>query len=89
MIYRHALRNALVPVISILGVQTAYLIGGAVIIESVFAIPGVGRLLINAINQRDYTVVQGTVLFVATGVVLVNRVADLLYRAADPRIRYG
>jgi len=89
VIYRHALRNALVPVISIVGVQASYLVGGAVIIENVFAIPGLGRLMINAINQRDYTVVQGAVLVVATGVVLVNLAVDLLYRPIDPRIRYA
>ena len=86
VLFRHALRNALLPVISVIGAQTAYLVGGAILIENVFAIPGIGRLMLNAISQRDYPMVQGAVLVVATGVVLVNIVVDIAYRLADPRL---
>ena len=87
VIYKHALRNALIPVVTVTGVQGAYLIGGTVVIEQVFSLPGVGQLLLNSIYQRDYTMVQGTVLVVTVGVVLVNLIVDLLYYWLDPRIR--
>jgi peptide/nickel transport system permease protein len=87
VLYRHALRNALIPVVTITGVNLAYLIGGTVVIEQVFSLPGVGQLIINSIYHRDYTMVQGAVLIVTTGVVLLNLVVDLLYYVLDPRIR--
>ncbi|MEA2513363.1 MAG: peptide/nickel transport system permease protein [Thermomicrobiales bacterium] len=83
----HALRNALVPVITIVGIQTGYLLGGTVIVEQLFAIPGVGRLALDAVLQRDYPLVQGTTLFIAGSFVLVNLLTDVLYGFADPRIR--
>lgn len=86
VVYRNALRNALVPVISAVGSQVSYLVGGAVIIETVFTIPGIGMLTLNAIENRDYPVVQGVVLVIATGVILVNLVVDLLYAWADPQV---
>ncbi|MEZ4729083.1 MAG: ABC transporter permease [Caldilineaceae bacterium] len=89
MITRHCLRNALIPIITVVGFETGYLFGGAVIIEEVFAMPGVGRLLLNAISQRDYALVQGTIVFIAFNFVLINLLADLAYTAANPRIRYG
>ena len=88
VIYRHCLKNALIPVITIVGIETGYLFGGAVIVESVFALPGVGRLLLDAIGQRDYAVVQGTILLIAFSFVLVNLLTDLAYAWVNPRIRY-
>ncbi|HEY4094958.1 MAG TPA: ABC transporter permease [Baekduia sp.] len=86
VIYRNGLRNALVPVIGAVGAQLAYLVGGAVIVESVFAIPGIGTLTLDSIDQRDYPVLQGVVLIVATGVIVVNILIDILYRVVDPRM---
>ncbi len=88
VIIGHCLKNALIPVITIVGLETGYLFGGAVIVEDVFSLPGVGRLLLNAISQRDYAVVQGTILFIAFNFVLINLLADLLYAWVNPRIRY-
>lgn len=88
VIYRHALRNALIPVITVIGLQFGSLLGGAVIIEQVFSLPGVGRFALEGINLRDYPVVQGTVLFVAAAAVFVNLLVDLMYSLIDPRIRY-
>ena len=88
VIYRHALRNALIPVVTLLAVRLPWLVGGAVITETVFAWPGMGRLLVDAVTQRDYPVVQGIVLILSTLVVLSNLGADLLYAYIDPRIRY-
>ncbi len=86
--YVHAFRNALVPVVTVIGVTTAVLIGGAVVTEIVFNIPGLGRLIISAILRRDYPVVQGVVLVTAAAYVLINLVVDVLYAFIDPRIRY-
>jgi peptide/nickel transport system permease protein len=88
VIGRHALRNALVPVITVIGLQTGVLLSGAVLTESVFAWPGVGRLMVEATLNRDYPVVQGAVLFVATAFVGVNLLVDLIYAYVDPRIHY-
>jgi peptide/nickel transport system permease protein len=86
--YVHAFRNALVPVVAVIGITTAILIGGAVVTEIVFNIPGLGRLIISAILRRDYPVVQGVVLVTAAAYVVINLVVDLLYAFIDPRIRY-
>ena len=83
----HALRNALMPVVTVIGLQFGLLLGGAVIIENVFAWPGVGRLVVNAIGVRDYPVVQAAILMLALILVLVNLAVDLLYRVIDPRVR--
>jgi peptide/nickel transport system permease protein len=88
VVFRHALKNALIPTITVLGLQFAGLLGGAILIEWVFGWPGLGWLAVNSISARDYLVVQGTVLFVATVFVLVNLLVDLLYAVVDPRIRY-
>jgi len=88
VIVNHSLVNALIPVITIIGIEFGYLLGGAVIVEDVFALPGIGRLLLNGIQQRDYAVVQGTVLFIALNFVLINLLADVIYAYVDPRIRY-
>jgi peptide/nickel transport system permease protein len=87
VIARHILRNSLIPFVTVIGVQLGYLIGGAVVIENVFALPGVGDLAVSAIGNRDYPVIQGVVLVVATGFVLINIAIDVLYAILDPRIR--
>jgi peptide/nickel transport system permease protein len=87
--FRHALRNALIPVVAMAGTQFVYLIGGAVIIEEVFALPGMGRLVVNAIYQRDYTTIQGAVLLLTSAAVLVNLALDLLYHLIDRRVLYA
>jgi ABC-type dipeptide/oligopeptide/nickel transport system permease component len=89
IIARHALPNALIPVVTVIGLQVGTLLGGAIIAETIFAWPGVGRLLIQAINQRDYPLVQGVVLLTAVVVSLLNLIVDLLYGAINPRVRYG
>jgi peptide/nickel transport system permease protein len=88
VIYKHCLKNALIPIITIVGLETGYLIGGAVIIEKIFSLPGLGRLLLDGINERDYAVVQGTVLFIALSFVVVNLITDIAYAWVDPRVRY-
>jgi len=85
---KHALKNALIPVVTVVGLQYGFLLGGAVVTETIFAWPGVGRLAMTAILQRDYPVVQGCVLLVAVLFVLVNLLVDLLYGWLDPRIRF-
>ena len=84
---RHALPNAVVPILTVAGIVAGSLLGGAVIVEQVFSIPGVGRLIVGGILSRDYPVIQGGLLFLATIYLLVNFAVDLLYAAADPRIR--
>jgi peptide/nickel transport system permease protein len=86
---RHAFTNALIPIVTIVGVQVGYLLGGAVVTEEVFTLPGVGRLVLNAVYERDYPLVQGTILFIAVLFMLTNLVVDLLYAYLDPRIKYG
>lgn len=83
----HALRNALIPIITIIGIQFGGLLGGAVLTESIFSIPGVGRLMVDAIKMRDYPIVQGGVLFIAVAFSVVNLLVDLLYAYVDPRIK--
>lgn len=89
VIWHHALPNALIPVVTLSGVEFGYLLGGAVIVEQIFALPGIGRLVLDAITQRDYALVQGTVLFVAFNFLVINLLVDLAYVALDPRIRLG
>jgi peptide/nickel transport system permease protein len=88
VIRRHALKNALIPVVTVLGLQLGTLIGGAVITEYVFALPGVGRLVVDAVFARDYPLVQGVVLLIAVGFIVSNLMVDLLYGWIDPRIRH-
>ncbi|MBA4494669.1 nickel ABC transporter permease [Paenactinomyces guangxiensis] len=88
VILLHCMRNALIPVITVIGLNFGFLLGGTIITEQVFAINGVGRLMVQAIAARDYTMVQGSVLLVATLFVLVNLLVDILYAIVDPRIRY-
>jgi peptide/nickel transport system permease protein len=89
VLWVHALKNSLIPTVTVLGAQFGALLGGAVIIEQVFAYPGVGTLLLTAISQRDYPVVEGVVLVVAALVVLTNLLVDIVYTWLDPRIRYA
>ena len=88
VLFLHALKNAAVPIVTVIGIGVALLIGGAVVTESVFAIPGLGRLVVDAILRRDYPVIQGVVLLFSFTYVLVNLGVDLLYSVFDPRIRY-
>ena len=88
VIIRHAIRNALIPVVTVLGLQFAGLLGGAVIIEIIFAWPGIGRLAVNAIWRRDFPVIMGTVLIFSFTFILANLLVDILYTVLDPRIRY-
>jgi len=88
IIFRHAMKNSLIPVITLVGLQVPILVGGTVIIEQIFSLPGMGRLLINAIAQRDYPIVSGMLVVVAVAMVLINLLVDLAYAFLDPRIRY-
>jgi peptide/nickel transport system permease protein len=85
--FRHTVRNALVPVLTITGIQLATILGGVIVVEVVFAWPGLGRLVYNAVAARDYPVIQGTVLLIAALFLLINLLVDVLYAVVDPRIR--
>jgi len=87
VVYKHALRNALIPFVTYVGIMTGYLLGGAIVVEQVFAIPGLGRLILGAIAERNYPLIQATILVVTVGFVLVNFLVDLLYVVIDPRVR--
>lgn len=89
VVLKHALRNAFIPVLTVIGTSVGVMLGGAVVIETVFSMPGVGRLVVTAVKRRDFPVVQGAMLLVATISVMVNLVVDLLYAWLDPRIRYS
>ncbi|WEX11252.1 ABC transporter permease [Chelativorans sp. AA-79] len=89
VIWRHAFPNALIPVVTLSGIEFGYLLGGAVIVEQIYALPGLGRVVLDAILQRDYALVQGCVLFIAFNFMIVNLLVDLAYVALDPRIRLG
>ena len=89
IIGRHALKNALIPVVTLKGIALRNIIGGSVLIETVFNIPGMGRLAVDAVLSQDYTMVQGVTLLIATVVMLANLAVDLSYGWLDPRIRYG
>jgi peptide/nickel transport system permease protein len=87
VLWRHALRNALIPVLTILGLQFAFLLAGTIIIENVFYLPGLGRLIFQAITQRDLIVVEGVVMLLAATVIVVNLLVDISYAIVDPRLR--
>jgi len=89
IVLKHALKNALIPIVTVAGLQVGYLLGGSVVVEEVFTLPGVGRLVLWSIYQRDYPVTQSTILFVAVLFMTVNLLVDLLYGYLEPRIRYG
>ena len=88
VVLRHAVKNALIPVVTLIGLQLPILVGGAVIMENIFNLPGLGRLMVLALEQRDYPVVSGVNLFFGTAVVLFNLLIDLIYPFLDPRVRY-
>jgi peptide/nickel transport system permease protein len=87
ILFKHALRNALIPFVTSVGINTGYLLGGAIVVEQVFAIPGLGRLILGAIAERNYPLVQATILVITFAFVLVNFIVDLLYAVIDPRVR--
>jgi len=87
VIFRHALRNALIPIVTVVGILTGVLLGGAVVVEQVFSLPGVGRLIIGAIQRRDFPIIQGGLLITAATFVFVNIAVDILYGWLDPRVR--
>jgi peptide/nickel transport system permease protein len=89
IVWQHVLKNAMIPVLSLVGLQVGILLGGQVIVEQIFTLPGIGRLLIDAIFQRDYFLVQAIVLYIAVAVVLINLFVDLLYAFLEPRIKYS
>lgn len=89
LVYRHALRNALIPVLTVVGVQFAYLMGGAVLTETVFVWPGIGKLLADSVFRRDIPTVQGAILMIGTVFVVINAIVDFLYTVVDPRVRLG
>ena len=89
VVIRHATKNALIPVVTLVGLQLPIVIGGAVIMENIFNLPGLGRLMLTALSARDYPVISGINLFFAAGVVAINLVIDLIYGYLDPRVRYG
>ncbi len=89
ILWRHGLKNALIPVVTMLGLQFGAMLAGAVVIETVFSRPGIGRLVVAAILQKDYPLVQGCIVFLATVYLVVNLLVDLAYAWLDPRIRYG
>jgi len=88
VVYRHALKNAFIPIITSVGTEFALLLGGAILTESVFAWPGIGRYIVGAVSSRDYPVVQGSILFIAFIVCVINLLVDIIYVFIDPRIRY-
>jgi peptide/nickel transport system permease protein len=88
VVLRHALRNALIPVVTLIGLQAPLLIGGAVIMEQIFVIPGMGLLLLEAVSQRDYPIITGVFLVIGLSVMLINLLVDLSYGTLDPRVRY-
>jgi peptide/nickel transport system permease protein len=89
MVIRHALRNALIPAITVIGYSLGGLLGGAVVTETVFTIPGMGRLVVQSVARRDFPVIQGAILLIAAFYVLANLLVDVLYVYIDPRVRYG
>lgn len=89
VVYKHSLKNAVIPVLTVIGLQTGLLLGGAILTETIFGWPGIGRYIYDAINYRDYPVVQSSILVVATFFVFINLIIDLLYAVIDPRIKYN
>lgn len=89
LIFKHALKNALIPVITYIGPMIAYILTGSFVVEKIFSVPGLGRTFINCITNRDYPVIMGTTIFLATMVVLMNLVSDILYKVVDPRIDFS
>jgi peptide/nickel transport system permease protein len=89
VIYKHALRNAFLPILTVAGQSFLSLMGGTAIVETIFAIPGIGQLIVNGVMRRDYAVVQGAVLYVTFAFVFINLAVDLLYGVVNPKVRLG
>jgi ABC-type dipeptide/oligopeptide/nickel transport system permease component len=89
VIYKHALRNALIPLSTVFGLQIAMMLGGAIVTETVFAWPGIGRLMIEAIERRDYPMIRASLMYLASALVIINTIIDMSYGFIDPRIRQG
>ena len=89
VVYKHSLKNAFIPVLTVIGLQMGLLLGGAILTETIFGWPGIGRYIYDAINFRDYPVIQSGILIVAVIFVFINLIVDLLYAAIDPRIKYN
>ena len=89
VVVRHAMKNALIPVVSLLGLLMSVMIGGSVVIEEIFSLPGMGRLILESVSLRDYTLVSGVLIFFGAGMIIVNLIVDLTYAFLDPRIRYS
>ena len=87
MLFRHAFRNALIPILTILGLQFGTLLAGAIVTETIFSWPGIGRLAVQAISARDYPLLQGCILLIAVSYVVVNLLTDMIYALVDPRVR--
>ena len=87
MLFRHVLPNAAIPIVTVLGLQTGYMLGGAIVVETIFTLPGVGRMTLDAVLERNYPVVQGTLLVIGAMFMLVNLATDILYGVIDPRVR--
>ena len=87
--YKHALKNAMLPVVTVAGIQLGYMLGGAVIIEQVFSLPGLGRLFLTGVYQRDFTLIQGGIVFIALAFSLINFAVDIIYSLLNPKIRIG
>ena len=88
VVMKHALKNALIPVVSMVGMSIPIMIAGSVIIEQIFTLPGIGLLLIEALNKRDYPIISGIIIFIATAVIVINLIVDLIYTLLDPRTAY-
>jgi peptide/nickel transport system permease protein len=87
VLFRHVLPNAAIPIVTVLGLQTGYMLGGAIVVETIFTLPGVGRMTLDAVLERNYPVVQGTLLVIGAMFMLVNLATDILYGVIDPRVR--
>jgi peptide/nickel transport system permease protein len=87
VLFRHVLPNAAIPIVTVLGLQTGYMLGGAIVVETIFTLPGVGRMTLDAVLERNYPVVQGTLLVIGAMFMLVNLLTDILYGVIDPRVR--
>ena len=88
VIFKHALKNALIPVITYLGPAIAYITTGSLVVEQIFAVPGIGRAFVNSITGRDYTLIMGTTIVLSSLIVIMNLISDLLYKVVDPRITF-
>ena len=89
IVRHHVMRNAMIPTLTIIGLETGYLLGGSVVVERIFAWPGIGDLMVNAIGARDFTLVQGITVIFVIGFLLISLIVELLYLALNPRLRHG